>query len=84
MTILSKVLMSINPIGPPNILVFLILYFTLKKKLEKSEKTKKALVKWSIMAIIYFVIMIPLYMLLCFAAGYVPPLKLLAFMCEIV
>lgn len=82
MTIKSQVLMSINPISPANILVFLILYFTLKKKLEKSEQTKNPLVKWSIMAIVYFVILIPVYMLLCFIAGLIPPLKLIAFVCD--
>jgi len=76
--------MSINPVGPPNILVFLILYFTLKKKLEKNDKTKNKFIKWSIFAVVYFVILIPLYMLLCFAAGYIPPLRLLAFMCEVI
>lgn len=78
---LTKVLFALNPVSPPNWFVFIILYLTLLKKLKNDDRTKKPYVKWPIFAVVYLMIMVPLYYILCFVAQFVPPLRLIAFLC---
>lgn len=80
--IMSKIMFSLNPISPINWLVFIILFFTLKPKLEKNDKTKNKLIKWPLFIGVYMLIMIPVYFVFCMIAGVIPPLKMIAAICE--
>ena len=51
------------PFFPPNILIFLILYFTLKKKLEKNNKLSEY--KWFIFFCVYYLITIFIWLIMC-------------------
>ena len=57
----------IIPFFPPNIIVFLILYFTLKKKLEMNNKLSKY--KWIIFFIVYYLITILIWIMMCTIAS---------------
>ena len=84
MTLRSKVLLAINPFSPVNWIVAIILYFTLKKKLEREKATKSTPIKWGILVLTYLVILIPVYMVLCAVAKNIPPLRILALFCRAV
>jgi len=81
MSILSKILMTMNPIGPLNWIVGLILYFKVKKKLQKDDKKKW--MAWPVFFLLYMIILIPLYYAFCAMSASLPgPLKLISAFCE--
>ena len=51
------------PFFPPNIIVFLILYFTLKKKLEENDTLSKY--KWVVFFCVYYLITILIWLTMC-------------------
>ena len=60
--------MAFFSIFPPNIIVFLILYFTLKKNLEKNDKLSKY--KWFIFFGVYYLITILIWLFTCLIAQF--------------
>lgn len=56
------------PFFPPNIIVFLILYFTLKKNLEKNDKLSKY--KWFIFFGVYYLITVLIWLFTCLIAQF--------------
>lgn len=79
----SKFLLALNPISPANWITLLILNFTVKKRLEKNKTTKNGFIKWPLFFLFYFMIMIPIYYVVCAISAFLPgPLRLLSLFCD--
>ena len=79
---LSKILLALNPVSPANWLVLLCVYCMIYKQYIDKQKFNKY-IKYGSAFFIYMILTIPIYMILCMAAGYIPPLRLFALFCEI-
>ena len=79
---LSKILLSINPVSPLNWIVALIVYVSIYLNFIKKQAINQNM-KYIFAFIVYMILTIPIYMMACALANYIPPLRLLALFCNI-